>query len=121
MSKNKYGHRKEFIDIEARNAFKMGKVATLMIKYSHRFNHYGLRETMINNNIVEAICPRCEKVETQDYVIKYEETISLRKEFIKDLVVELVKNKPDDVHVEQIMSFIEDILRYAKNEEKNMK
>ena len=73
---------------------------------------------MINNNIAEATCPRHEKDEILDYVIKSEERNALRKEFIKDLVVELVKNKPDNVYVEQIMSFIEDILRYVENEEK---
>ena len=52
------------MNIEARNAFRMGKVITSMIKCAHGFNHYGLREAMINNNIVEATCPRCKKIET---------------------------------------------------------
>ena len=43
--------------------------------------------------------------------------MSLRKEFIKDLVFKLVKNKPEDVCVEVIMSFVEDIMRYMENEE----
>ena len=63
-TKKKYGHRKEFIDIEARNLFKIGKVTTSMIKCAHRFNHYGLREAMINNNMVETAYPRCKKIET---------------------------------------------------------
>ena len=60
----KYGHKKEFIDKGARNTFKIGKVTISIIKYAHRFNYYGLREAMINNNIVEATCPRYKKVET---------------------------------------------------------
>ena len=88
-----------------------------MIKCAHRFNHYGLREAMINNNMVETAYPRCKKIETQDHIIKCKEIIAIRKEFIKELVVELVKNKPDDVYVEQIILFIEDILRYLENEE----
>ena len=57
----KYEYRKEFIDIEARKVFQTGKVAISMIKYAYGFNHYGLREVMINNNMVESICPRYEK------------------------------------------------------------
>ena len=78
-----------------------------MIKCAHGYNHYGLREAMINDCVVEAQCPRCEQVETWDHVIKCRETISLRKEFVKDLVVKLVQNKPEDVNVEAIMSFVE--------------
>jgi len=72
---------------------------------------------MINNDMVEATCPRCEKVETWDHVIKCEKTIALRKQFIKELVIELARNKPKEVHIEEIMSFVEDILRYLENEE----
>ena len=57
----KYQYRKEFIDIEVRNVFKTGKVTTSMIKYAHRFNHYGMREVIIINNMVEATFSRCEK------------------------------------------------------------
>ena len=67
--------------------------------------------------MVEAQYPRCEQVETWDHVIKCRETISLRKEFVKDLVVTLVKNKPEDVNVEATMSFVEDALKHIENEE----
>ena len=67
--------------------------------------------------MVEAYYLRCDQVETWDHVIKCRETISLRKEFVKDLVVELVKNKPDEINVDVIMSFMEDIMRYIENEE----
>ena len=51
-------------------------------------------------------------------MIKCRETIHLRKEFVKDLVVELVKSKPGDINVDVIMSFVEDIMRYIENKEK---
>ena len=95
----KHGCKKEFVDMEARNDFKIGKVTTSMIKCAHGHNHYGLREAMINNNMVEATCPRCEKVETWNHVIKCEKTIALRKQFIKELVIELARNKPKEVHI----------------------
>ena len=50
-------------------------------------------------------------------MIKYQNTIELRREFIKEIVIELVWNKPKEVHKEEIMLFIEDILRYIENEE----
>ena len=72
---------------------------------------------MINNNMVEANCPHCNRVETWDHVIKCRETIQLRREFVRELVVDLVRNKPVDVRVDLIMSFIEDIVRYLEEEE----
>ena len=58
-----------------------------MIKCTHGFNYYRLRKAMINNNMVEATCPRSIKVESWDHIIKCKEAIARRKEFIKELVV----------------------------------
>ena len=33
-------------------------------------------------------------------------------------MIELARNKPKKVHVEEIMLFVEDILKYLENEEK---
>ena len=116
-AKNKCGYRKDFIDMEVKNVFATGKATTPMIKCSRGFNHCRLWEAMINNNMVEAMRPRCEEVETWEHVIKCEKTIELRIKFIKELVIELARNKPKEVHVEETMSFAEDILRYLENEE----
>lgn len=116
-AKNKCRYRKDFICMKARNAFATGKASTSMIKCAHGFNHYGLREAIINNNMVEAACLRIEKVEIWDHVIKCEKTIKLRKKFIKESVIELAQKKPKEEHVEAIISFAEDILRYLENDE----
>jgi len=50
-------------------------------------------------------------------VVKCIEIKDMRKEFIKELLVALVKAKPEDISVDLIMSFLEDILRYLDNEE----
>ena len=68
-AKRKYLHKFEFIDMEARNSFKAGEVTTAMIKFAYGFNHYGLRDTIVNENIFQATCPRCGAVETWDHVI----------------------------------------------------
>ena len=86
----KFRYKADFIDIEARNSFQMSKVTISMIKYANGYNYYELRDVMINNYMVEAYYLKCNLVETWDHVIKCREAISLRKEFIKGLVVELV-------------------------------
>ena len=54
-----------------------------------------------------------------DHVIKYNETKHLRKTFIKDLLKEMIKNKPSYIKVDEIFSIIEDILRYIKQDEED--
>ena len=63
-AKKKLRCKKDFIDLEARNSFKLKKVVTSMIKCSTRHNHYGLRDAMINNDMVEATCLQCNCMET---------------------------------------------------------
>ena len=50
-------------------------------------------------------------------MIKYEETVELRTEFIKELVVELVQAKLIDTSDNLIILFVKDILQYIENEE----
>ena len=56
--------------------------------------------------------------ETWDHIIKCQEIIGMRREFVKELVVELVDNKLKDVSVDMIMFFIEDMLRHLDDEDK---
>ena len=53
---NKLGYKYNFADSEARNAFKIGEVTPSLIKCAHGFNHYSLRDSLINNNIIEEYC-----------------------------------------------------------------
>ena len=50
QAKKKLKHNAEFVDLEARNSLRAGKVASSIIKCAHEFNHCGLRHAMINNN-----------------------------------------------------------------------
>ena len=68
--KKKFGYKADFIDIEARNSFQTNKIIISIIKCAHRYNHYSLRDVMINENMVEANCPWCNQIEMWDYVIK---------------------------------------------------
>jgi len=61
-AKEKFKEKYDFVDVEARNIFS--NCTTSMIKCSNRYNHYGLRDALINDNMIEAICPRCCQIET---------------------------------------------------------
>ena len=54
----------DFINLEARNAFPIKELILSVIKCTHRFNYYGVRDGMINNKIIGEECPRCSEVET---------------------------------------------------------
>ena len=66
--------------------------------------------------MIEAYCPRCDNVEMWDHVIKYNETIEIRKKFIKSLLIDLLKYR-EEVNINEIIAFCEDILRYLEGEE----
>ena len=57
--------------------FLAKEVTPSMIKCVHGYNHYGLRDALINNDMVEAHCLRCNRTETWDHVVKCQETIKL--------------------------------------------
>ena len=71
---------------------------------------------MINNNMIEEYCPRCDGVETWDHITQCVETIPIRKQFIEKLLVKLLKHK-NKVNVNEIMSFCEDIMKYLENDD----
>jgi hypothetical protein len=111
--KQKLGYKYTFVDTEARNVFKAKEVTPSMVKCSHGFNHYGLRDSLINNNMTEEHCPRCNRLETWDHVIRCSTTIEMRKEFIKNLLMALLKER-ENVPVNEIMAMGEDILCYLE-------
>ena len=64
----KYEH--DFVDKDTRNACNPKKVTMSMMKYAHGFNHYGLRGSLMNKNMIDACCPRYQEIETWDHVAK---------------------------------------------------
>ena len=72
---------------------------------------------MINKDLIEEACSRCNEIETWEHVIKCDQTKPMRKEFITNLLKDLFDNKEDAVHFEEIFKMIEDVLRYLENEE----
>ena len=70
---------------------------------------------MINNKIIGIEYPRFSNVEIQDYIIKCNKISYLRVQFVKDLTIEILKEKPSNIDKEEIFLLIEDILRYFEN------
>ena len=89
--------------------FKLKDVTPSMLKCSHGFNHYGVRDSMFNDNMVEAYCPRCESIETWDHVARCPRTIEMRKKFMQNLMLEMLKNR-EKVEVNAMMPMCEDML-----------
>ena len=117
QAQKKLACKVDFIDLEARNLFAAGKVTTSITKCASGFNYYGLRHAMINDNIVEATCLQCNQVKIQDYVVRCREIIELRKEFMHELLTEMLKVKDNKVCINTIIVFGEDILEYLECEE----
>ena len=59
----KYSSRIDFIDIEARNTFSIKDVVASMIKCANGYNHYSVRESIINKNIIRNKCLRYSEIE----------------------------------------------------------
>jgi len=80
QSEGKYKQRKltyryDIIDDKARESVPINKITTPIIKCVHDFNHYGVQNTLINNNEIEEICPRYSEIEMWDHVVKCRITV----------------------------------------------
>ena len=59
QAQKKLEYKCNFADLEVRDLFKAQKVTISAIKCTYGFNHYGVRHSVINNNLVEANCQQC--------------------------------------------------------------
>ena len=71
---------------------------------------------MINRPMIEAYYRRCDNIKNWNNVIRCAETIEIQNQFIKELLIDLLKVK-EDVCVNDIMTFREYILRYLEGSE----
>ena len=67
--------------------------STSVIKYANTLNHYSIISKMINREIVRNECSRHSKPELCDHAIRYQNTKDFRREFVKDLLANLIKEK----------------------------
>ena len=113
-AKEKFGHNHDFADVEARNSFR--NCATSIIKYLYRYDHCGLRDALIDNNMIEAICSRCFEIETWENIIKHSKSKVKRVEFVMKMMSEMIKCKPKDIEIDKIMLFTKGMLRHVEGE-----
>ena len=102
----------ELIDMNARAIFIMEIYIRALIKYYYDFNHYRQRDVRINGNKSIIECLRYSAEEDWDYVVRYNENRVNKTNFIRDLVIELVKRKPPDIKESEIIEMINDIRKY---------
>ena len=88
-----------------------------MKKCAHGHNHYGERDALINKDVTNQECPRCNETESWDQVLKYKNTMKMHVEHAKESTISLMQCKNRKVDAEEILSFIEDMLRCLENEE----
>ena len=117
--KDKIGRNHEYVDVEARNAFLVNLVTPSLIKCASGYNHYGQRDVVINKQLCNAECPRCSRNESWEHVVQCKETKSLRREFVKKLLIDMLKERPEEVDRMEIFDMIEDILKYLDEEEED--
>ena len=71
---------------------------------------------MMNKDQCGYECPRCSEDETWEHVVKCKMTILIRRRLVKNLLKELTLKRPSNVDQEEILSFIEDMLRYLDDD-----
>ena len=60
----KFKHNVEFLDLDARDAFRCKDVTPSVIKCAHGFNQYSIRDAMMNGRLTGMECPRYNEIET---------------------------------------------------------
>jgi len=61
--KDKFSNNHNFIDGGARNVFSNKRVTVSIISCSHGYNHYGIREALLNKNNKGDDCLQCSELE----------------------------------------------------------
>ena len=62
--RKKFKYEAHFMDVAARDSFNSIKATALIIKFAHGYNHYRIREVMINRKSTGTGCSQCNKPET---------------------------------------------------------
>jgi len=115
--RKKFRQNADFIDLEARNSFKHKDITPSVIKCMHGYNHYGVRDALINGKTTGIDCPRCNHDETWEHVIKCKSVRHMQRQFLKELYQELTIVSDGKVNNETIMKMMKDIAVYLNGGE----
>ena len=110
----KFPEQVQFIDIEARHVFHQGFSSSL-IKCAYGVNHYAMREVVINQDVYNCYCLRCDQLETWEHVIKCSKAINLKNEYINKLRKKLKSQDKNNLEGGKIARILTDIYNYIYN------
>ena len=65
--------------------------------------------------MVNTICLRCELIKTWEHVMQCTMNKRRRLAFTKGLIKTSLKNKPKNTKEDVVISFVEDIMKYARD------
>ena len=89
--KEKFKYNTGFVDVGARNLFKSKDITASVIKYAYGYNHYSIRDTIINGKSLGSEYLRYNEPETWKYVVRYQKVRSIQREFIKKTAQDLFR------------------------------
>ena len=112
----KFGEYSEWIDLEARNCFT-GGVGVGTIKSAAGFNHYSVRNKLINAGLVGNRCPRCNEIEDWSHVVQCSSIDHLKEAYLIDMKQALRKIKCSPREEELIEMIIQDARQYLFQEQ----
>ena len=117
--KRKFKYQADFVDIVARDLLSSITVTVLVIKCAHGYNHYRIREAMINGKSAGTECSRCNEPEMWEHVVKCGKVRSLQREFIKKTAYDLFRVNEHRVHEKIILNMFEGISIFFDSEEED--
>ena len=110
----KFPDKIHFIDKEARHVFHQGSSLSLL-KCAYGLNHYAMREALINQDVYNCYCPRCDQLETWEHVIKCSKAINLKNAYINELRKKLKSQDKNNLEGGKIARILTDIYNYIYN------
>ena len=72
---------------------------------------------MINKQQINSKCPQCSKNESWEHIVQCEETRHFKKDFVKNLLIEMLKERPREVDCMDVFDIIEDMLKHLSKDE----
>ena len=80
----KLEYKVDFIEIKALNVLKTKKVTSLIVKYTPRHYYFGVRDSMINGNVVDKYCLDSKKQKGKTIILGTAKQLSLERTSQKD-------------------------------------
>ena len=101
------------IDFNTRNSFYAG-IPLLIIKCIAKFNHYNIRNQMINKGLLSSEYPQYFEREDWGHIIQCKAISQDKRELIKRLHRKIMKAKTNVDTEQEILAMLNDIVQYLQ-------